>query len=261
MGQFKTALIIKTDLDIRHYFTDKDHVLSFSDNWGKGCSHVFVDSNLPKFEVQDCPKYEESPSVIVREGITQATHFQIKEYFSKAIVQSVLQPSDLAFLKDILYGKHVRVTFSDMYVNSALASLMLVYLIKEMRTLFGFSIDKVILQLDSPKRKCNNDHFNDYMFINMNFASKEDADDYTDTLFTDVLDIEPEHSKNDADHHRWLRIETAEGGLVEIRPDHGISGGFRSGSKYMNLNTLTGTVSVDRNNEDVLYYVIMKKGN
>ena len=261
MGQFKTALIIKTDLDIRHYFTDKDHVLSFSDNWGKGCSHVFVDSNLPKFEVQDCPKYEESPSVIVREGITQATHFQIKEYFSKAIVQSVLQPSDLAFLKDILYGKHVRVTFSDMYVNSALASLMLVYLIKEMRTLFGFSIDKVILQLDSPKRKCNNDHFNDYMFINMNFASKEDADDYTDTLFTDVLDIEPEHSKNDADHHRWLRIETAEDGLVEIRPDHGISGGFRSGSKYMNLNTLTGTVSVDRNNEDVLYYVIMKKGN
>ena len=95
----------------------------------------------------------------------------------------------------------------------------------------------------------------------MNFANKEDADEYTDNLFVKVLDIEPEHSANDADHHRWLRIDTEDGGLVEIRPDHGISGGFRSGSKYMNLDTLNGTVSVDRNNEDVLFYVIMKKGN
>jgi hypothetical protein len=138
---------------------------------------------------------------------------------------------------------------------------MLVYLIKEMEELFGFTIKGVTLQLDSPRRKCNNEHFNDYMFINMNFGSKEDADKYTDRLFEEVLNIEPYHSSEDADHHRWLRIETEDGGMVEIRPDHGISGGFRSESKYMNLETLNGTVSVDRNNEDVLFYVIMKKGS
>ena len=49
--------------------------------------------------------------------------------------------------------------------------------------------------------------------------------------------------------------------LVEIRPDHGISGGYRSDSKYMNLDTLSGSVSVVRNNEDVLYYVIIKKSS
>ena len=95
----------------------------------------------------------------------------------------------------------------------------------------------------------------------MNFESKEDADDYTDSLFDEVLEVEPHHSSEDADHHRWLRLETEDGGMVEIRPDHGISGGFRSESKYMNLDTLNGNVSVDRNNEDVLYYVIMKKNN
>ena len=80
-------------------------------------------------------------------------------------------------------------------------------------------------------------------------------------LFLDIFGIDPEHSFNDADHHRWLRINTEDGALVEIRPDHGISGGYRSDSKYMNLDTLSGLVSVVRNNEDVLYYVIMKKSS
>ena len=261
MGSLKTALIVENYQEKRRYFTERDDVLSFSEKWGKGCSHVFTDTDIPLFVQEAMPQYETSPKEIVREGLTKATHFQVKNYFTRAIVRHVLQKSDIDFLKDILFRKNVRITFSDTYVNSALASLMLVYLIKEMEELFGFTIKGVTLQLDSPRRKCNNEHFNDYMFINMNFASKEDADKYTDRLFEEVLNIEPYHSSEDADHHRWLRIETEDGGLVEIRPDHGISGGFRSESKYMNLDTLNGTVSVDRNNEDVLFYVIMKKGS
>ena len=130
-----------------------------------------------------------------------------------------------------------------------------------MKSLFGFSINNVTLQLDSPKRKCVNDRFNNWTPISMNFSCKEDADEYTDQLFQDVFDIDAEHSFNDADHHRWLRFETEDGGLVEIRPDHGISGGYKSDSKYMNLDSLSGSVSASRNNEDVLYYVIIKKGN
>ena len=153
------------------------------------------------------------------------------------------------------------ITFSDMYVNSALASLMLVYLIREMKSLFGFNISNVTLQLDSHKRRCQNDRFNDWTPISCNFENKEDADAYTDRLFQDVLDIDPEHSFNDADHHRWLKIETTNGSLVEIRPDHGISGGYKSESKYMNLDSLNGSVRVMRNNEDVLYYIIIKKSD
>lgn len=261
LGEMKTAVIVESNTKVRRYFTDKDSALSFSNNWGKNCSHVFVDDNRVTFNDQEEPTYVISPSQVVSEGLTHATTFQIKNYFSSAIAPYVLKQQDVDMLVEILKGKHVNITFSDMYVNSALASLMLVYLIKEMKQLFGYTIDGITLQLDSPKRKCNNDRFNDWTPINMNFSCKEDADEYTDNLFIDVLDIDPEHSFNDADHHRWLKIETEDGGLVEIRPDHGISGGYRSDSKYLNLNSLNGSVSVVRNNEDVLYYVIIKKGN
>ena len=261
MGTVKTAIIVERSDEQRRYFTDKDIALSFSNNWGNDCSHVFVDCENASFVSQDEPTYTVSPSQVVREGITRATRFHVKNYFSVAIEPFVLKPEDTDMLNNILNGKHVDISFSDMYVNSALASLMLVYLIKEMQDIFHFSIDNITLQLDSPKRKCINEHFNDWTPINMNFSCKEDADNYTDQLFQDILDINPEHSFSDADHHRWLRIETEDGGLVEIRPDHGISGGYRSDSKYMNLDSLSGSVSVVRNNEDVLYYVIIKESS
>lgn len=261
MGPMKTVIIVETSNKIRRYFTNNCTALSFSNNWGKNCSHVFVDSNVVSFVEQVEPTYTASPSQIIREGITHATIFQVKNYFSTAIAPYVLKAQDIEMLSEVLRGKHVDISFSDMYVNSALSSLMLVYLVKEIRDLFGFSIDNITLQLDSPKRKCINERFGDWTPISMNFDDKEKADKYTDELFLNELGIDPEHSFNDADHHRWLRIETEDGGLVEIRPDHGISGGYRSDSKYMNLDSLTGSVSVVRNNEDVLYYVIIKKGN
>lgn len=261
MGTMKTAIVVESSNKVRRYFTDKDTALSFSNNWGKNCSHVFVDASMVSFVDQEEPTYVVSPSQVVREGLTHSTTFQVKNYFTAAIAPHVLKQQDVDMLVEVLRGKHVDITFSDMYVNSALASLMLVYLINEMKNLFGFTIDNITLQLDSPKRKCNNDRFNDWTPINMNFSCKEDADEYTDNLFQNVLDIDPKHSFNDADHHRWLKIETEDGGCVEIRPDHGISGGYRSDSKYMNLDSLNGSVSVVRNNEDVLYYVIIKIGN
>ena len=261
MGHMKSAIIVESSNKTRHYFTDKDTVLSFSNNWGKNCSHVFVDSNVVKYGEQIEPSYDILSSQVVREGLTGATSFQIKDYFKEAIAPYVLKKEDIDMLLDILKDKKVDITFSDMYVNSALASLMLVYLIGEMKSLFGFTISNVTLQLDSRKRRCQNDRFNDWTPISFNFESKEDADAYTDRLFLDVLNIAPEHSFNDADHHRWLKIETTDGSLVEIRPDHGISGGYKSESKYMNLDSLNGSVRVVRNNEDVLYYIIIKKSN
>ena len=261
MGAIKTAIIVETANKLRRYFTDKGTGLSFSNNWGESCNSIFVDDKNVPFINQEEPTYTVSPSQVVREGLTSATVFQVKNYFSTAIAPSVLKKQDLDMLTDILRGKNVNIFFSDMYVNSALASLMLVYLIKEMKTLFGFNINKITLQLDSPKRKCTNDRFNDWTPINLNFSDKADADEYTDRLFQEVLEIVPQHSANDADHHRWLKFETQDGGLVEIRPDHGISGGYRSDSKYMNLDTLNGSVCAMRRNEDVLYYVIIKKSS
>ena len=136
---------------------------------------------------------------------------------------------------------------------------MLVYLIKELKAIYGFSIDNVMLQLDSPRRNCENERFNDWTYITFNFPNKHDADSYTDSLFVDVLGVDAEHSFEDAAHHRSLKIEAEGGGSVEIRFDHSVSGGYKSDSKYMNLDSLNGSVGVVRNDEDVLYYIIMNR--
>ena len=46
---------------------------------------------------------------------------------------------------------------------------------------------------------------------------------------------------------------------MEIRFDHSISGGYVSESKYINLDSLNGTVSVIKKAENVLYYIIIRK--
>ena len=170
-----------------------------------------------------------------------------------------MRQSDIIALETLFKGKHVSVTFSDMYVNSALASLMLAYLIKEVRDIFSLKIDDIMLQLDSSKRKVVNDRFSDYTYINMNFGSKESADRYTDNIIDEVLDIKPDHSLFDAEHHRWLKFTSRDGYVFEIRPDHSISGGWISSNTYMNLDTLDGSTIAKRRDDDVLYYAIIRK--
>lgn len=253
LGKTKTLLTVKTSDSYKRYFTNDENVMSFSNNWGKECHNLFVDTEEISLQTIPEPTYHVESHEIVRQGLTKATSFPVCNYFSQAIALSILEKSDIDELTNVLRGKRVHITFSDMYVNSALASLMLVYMIDEMRTLFGFSISTMMLQLDSPRRKCNNDRFNDYTQVSYNFPTKEEADRYTDDLIEDVLGVDADHSFADASHHRWLRITTSDGDVVEIRPDHGISGGWKTSSTYMNLDTLDGNVRVYKTGEDVLY--------
>ena len=259
LGKIKTMLTVKTSDSYKRYFTNDENVMSFSNNWGKDCHNLFVDAEQVSMQMIAEPTYHVESNEIVRQGLTKATSFPVCKYFSQAIACSILKSEDIDKLTSVLRGKQVHITFSDMYVNSALASLMLVYMIDEMRQLFGFSISTIMLQLDSPRRKCNNDRFNDYTQISYNFPTKEEADKYTDDLIEDILGVEADHSFADASHHRWLRITTSDNDVVEIRPDHGISGGWKTSSTYMNLDTLDGNVRVYKTGEDVLYYVIIKK--
>ena len=258
MGALKTALITCSASHAIHFFTDHDDALPFSGEWGNACSRLYAESRIPILNEIDAPSYPPQSSEIIRQGLTTTSRFRVGQYFSEVIAKGVLHREDIDTLSSILRGKKVVITFSDMYVNSVLASMMLVYLIKEMRDLFGFSIGSLTLQLDSPKRRCQNYAFSDNSVINHNWDNAADADSYTDGLCDSVLGITPVHSSQNADHHRWLRIETGDGGKVEIRPDHGISGGFHSYCVYMDRDNLDDQTMVFRNNEDVLYYIIIK---
>lgn len=258
MGKLKTALITYSASHIQHYFTDQDNALPLSDQWGDTCCRLFADNQVAALNEIAEPTYPMQSSEIIRQGLSSASRFPVGKYFSEAIAPGVLHREDIDSVNTLLRGNHVVISFSDMYVNSALASMMLVYLIKELKDLFGFTIDRLSLQLDSPRRKCQNYAFSENSMISHNWDNVTDADAYTDELCFNVLGITPDHSTQDADHHRWLRIELADGRKVEIRPDHGISGGYHSYSQYMELDSLDEYTMVYRNNEDVLYYIIIR---
>jgi hypothetical protein len=261
-GEIKTGLVLKYNSGQVRYFCHSVELLSFSNDWGTYDYPLYCDSKAYNYVIQEEPIIDHTPSELILEGLAPVPSFRIKNYFSKVIAPGVLRTGeDLELLENVLKHKRVNIFFSDMYVNSALASLMLVYLVKELRDMFDLRIDKIELQLNSQKRKCENPRFSDYAPISYNFKTSSQADEYTNNLFNEVLDIKPAKSLLDAEHHRWLRFTTSDGGIVEIRPDHSISGGWRSSSTYMSLVTLDGSTIAVKNFGDILYYMIIKKCN
>lgn len=258
MGVIKSAFMTSSATHHQHYFTDQGDVLPFADTWGEACIHLFADATTPLFQEISAPTFPSDSQEIIRQGLTRATQFRVGEYFSKAIVPGILRKEDLDLMSGMLRGKSVAITFSDMYVNSALASIMLVYLIKEMQNMFGFKIGSLTLQVDSPKRKCENDRWGANSPIGYNWTNPVEADEYTKQQCEFVLWVKPTFSTQDADHHRWLRMELPDGKRIEIRPDHGICGGYRSYSRYQDVDFLDENVIAYRTNEDVLYYIIIK---
>jgi len=263
---------IKTVLEIQYnqrrierYITTDIDALSLSNEWGEPSNHIYLDDQVSSFESEPSPSITESLNEIIRDGKAQKEYFRVKNYFSDIIKPCVVKDGDDVEIRKIIGDKDVKIFFSDMYVNSALSSLLLAYLIKEMRDLYGFEISSLTLQLDSPKRKCTNSQFDEDTRIHYNFQCEEDADAYTYRLIEKLLGIRPEPSEKNAEHHRWLRIEAEDGSFVEIRPDHSIGGGWYSTSTYMNIDTLDGNVIAKRIRRgkavEVLYYLIMKKSN
>lgn len=259
-GQFKTGMIVyRNGGCIDRYFTEDLNMLSFSDQWGEEVGKLYFDHTETQFITLPTPELEVDNSEIIRSGIARSSRFRIARYYSDIIEPITLKPQDQSLLHTILNNKKVRITFSDKYVNSALSSLMLVYLVKEIKDKYNLDIQSVTLRLESNRRFCSNDRFSENSYISMNFDSPESANEYTERLFDEVLDIVPFYSTIDPGHHRWLRIETEDGKILEIRPDHGISGGWKSNSKYLNLDSLGGMTEAYSSDSEILYYIIIKR--
>ena len=112
---------------------------------------------------------------------------------------------------------------------------------------------------------CNGYSWYDFAFIKKAFESNTERDRFLKDLCNEEFEVSPVISTNQNDHYRWLRFRTGDGSTVEIRPDHGISGGWHSPLKYKDLDGLSRPVpfsknkSQDRPEESILYYVSIKK--
>lgn len=263
-GEKETALIVN---DNDHYFTNQSDVLPFSQDWGEKCVILFENHEIPVFTFKAFPTAQDvfalmRPNEITRTGtVTGRISATVGSFYSSAIKRNLLRDGDEQAIKDILEGKQVNITFSDSYVNSALAGLMLVYMLKEIRNLYGFQIASINLRIRGPKRNCDNSRWNDYNQISYNFPSGEEADEYLQELFSSVLDIEPHFSDIEPSHYRWIRLRPEDSNsYVEIRPDYGISGGWKSNEIYWDLDRLDGSTVIQLKPDAYLvYYLLIRK--
>lgn len=261
-GRF-SALIINGK---EHYYTDTADVLHFTANWGVDCTQLYEDGVIPAFKVGKFPSYNDILPLLHSGEIIRATEFpggtktRIDNVFH-ILKQNLLKAGDEQVINIILRGKRVNITFSDTYVNSALAALMLVYLLKELSDMYAFTIASVCLNIKSAKRNCTNLLWSDNSFISYNFPDEEDADDYIQDCFEAVLGITPIFSQTVPDHYRWIRLQAENSSsYMELRPDHGISGGWQSAEKYFSAEFLDGSTEAElKRGVEALYYLLLKQ--
>ena len=258
-----SALIINNR---EHYFTETEGVLEFNEFWGDKCTHLFEDNSIPSFIDSSFPSVNDAialtqPNEITRSATIQNTgDVRLNEIYAH-IKDSILQGNDEQDIRRILSGKNVNVTFSDSYVNSALAALILVNIIKEIKETYDFEINEVSLQIQGPKRNCSNDRWNRYTWVSWSFPDSDTADDYIKEVFEEYLDITPNFSTIIPDHFRWLRFQPmGEDRYVELRPDHGIVGGWQSSHVYGDLQYINEYSEIEsKDNTSIVYYLIIKK--
>lgn len=269
LGEFPMLMLLRTDNGYKHIFTDESsEKLSLSSDWGTCTSRIFEDNLDPNFESSALPNMSqikaqlETKGRIILEGDIPNNNYSVKNIFTQGVCVGIVKDDKyIDLMQDILKDQHVSVNFSDAYVNSALAGMILTYMIAEIRDLFSCKIDNVTLQLESHKRNIGSD-YNDYQPISRNFADEESCNEFLHNQFEDVLGIDYDETPN-TKHHRWLRF-TSPRGTLEIRPDHGIDGGWFTRVTYNDLNRGLdpSEIFVSKSGygtADIVYYIIINR--
>lgn len=279
----KSCLDVITTLGETHYFTEKANALPMNSNWGTSCSAVFFDNSIPNLSPVALPTMSDVLNSVGSDGVFQEGRLwvntngslKLSQMFSDAIIRATkLSSVDLDKIRNAFAGKYVTVEYSDNFILSLLHCQILVGVIEELRRIFSFNIAKDGLKFYFKPPftygwKTLNPNYSVYSSIHDNFDKVASRDNYLTALSNNTLGIKPElPSDQFIDHHRWLRIKNAEGDLLEIRPDHGIAGGWNTmvvSLTYNNYDLANPKLEKDclltkeYDNTDLLYYVIFQK--
>jgi len=269
LGNFPTLLLIKNNIGYKHIFTDEpSDRLCFASEWVSCTTRIFEDDIVPDFEQTNLPTLQSikdsfrRQGKIVQEGDLRPINYNVSSIFRDGICHDVIEDDEVKRqIDDILRDQEVTINFSDKYVNSALGAIILAYMIKEITDTYNCDITSITLQLESYRRNWA-DNYNDYNPIFKPFEDKQSCDVFLVDIFDEVLDADYLEIPNNM-HHRWLKF-TSPRGYVEIRPDHGIDGGWYTRTCYKDLSNMDdlSKIQVSKSSHgqaDVVYYVIVNK--
>ena len=279
----KSCLDVITTLGETHYFTEKANALPMNSNWGTSCSAVFFDNSIPNLSPVALPTMSDVLNSVGSDGVFQEGRLwvntngslKLSQMFAEAITRATkLSSTDIDKIRNAFTGKDVTVEYSDNFIFSLLHCQILVGVIDELKHMFSFNIANNGLKFYIKPRntfgwKSINTSYSIYTSIHDGFDRVASRDNYLTALCDNALGIKPElPSDQYIDHHRWLRIKNAEGDVFEIRPDHGIAGGWNTMVVSLTYNDYDLTnpklekdclLTKEYDNTDLLYYVIFQK--
>ena len=271
-GPIRSVLLLEGSGVVEHYFTTDFDKIPLSNQWGVGCNDVFCDNRAPAFNLIGLPTAADMTALMaagkttLRDGFIPDGAYSTDAIFQRIIVPYVIKndASVIGTLRSVLDGKRVKVAFCDNYLVNALACHMLAGLIVEIQNFYHLSIDAVDLFLDASL--CDNSRQNDYTKIGYSYKCNSDRDEFITDLIEKGIGITPSILINNTHHHRWLKIVTIDGDVFEIRPDHGLSGGWYSALQYGDLPYLGNSPVTFKKNkkngkpeESILYYLRLTK--
>lgn len=276
-GSTRTALVLKdTGGRVENFFTEDYDALPLSNLWGDKCEDIYVDNIYPAFNILPLPTQAQIQALLAGgKRIVKDGSVPDGVYYSDRIFRDIINPyvinGDVQIdqgIKNILQGQHVKINFAENFLTHPLACIMLSGLIKEMATLYNMTIDSIALDLDG--NSCVNNSTNKIplrdQYIRYNFDTQAYRDAFIMKLIKSETGVMPTIGINQKDHHRWLRFTNSTGEMVEIRPDHGVGGGWESSLKHKDLPTTTLPIDfhkiipwTTRIEPSILFYVAIER--
>ena len=275
-GAIRSAIVLRDAAGVvQNYFTDEFDAIPLSNAWGTDCDALYQDSVYPTFIGLKLPSNNEIQRLLaggnrmVMDGEIRDGVYSTDCIFRDIILNQVIKGNSqmLEGIHSILIEKHVDIQFTENYLVSPIACIILTGLIKELKARYNLIIDSISLNLDNSL--CVNGNKNypvREQYIRCNFDSQLDRDTYVKNLMANELGVIPTIGVNSVDHHRWLRLTTKNGQYVEIRPDHGIGACWKNDSyKHRDLPGLGMPITFQKLNRryglepTIVYYILFEK--
>ena len=275
-GLVRSAIVLTDVAGIRqNFFTTEFDTLPLSNFWGLDCGEIYQDSGSPSMNPLPLPtqgdilRLMNGDQRMLLDGIISNDRYSTDNIFNDIILKQVVKGNQqmLNGIDSILKNQHVDVQFTENYLVSPIACIILTGLIAEIRDRYNLTIDSINLKLDS--NLCVNTNYNfpvSEQYIRYNFDSQNSRDEYIKELMDAELGIQPIIGVNTVDHHRWLRFTTQEKKYVEIRPDHGIGAGWMNDNiRHKHLPSLQLPISFKKHiryggiEPSIVYYIVIDR--
>ncbi|OXL44819.1 hypothetical protein CFT61_03880 [Segatella copri] len=204
----------------------------FNDSWGQAANIFISTEDFPKFTVEKIDK-----EAIIHE-LTTSNSQMFEEYITKDLDSNTLldgivdsNPTQWEQIGKYLSSmQHVRMNYSDRYLNSPLGCILLASLIKQLKRRYGLKVDRLTIMRSSKENAgyvptYYNIEDDDTFTLEKNFKKRNDCDQFLQKCMSEIANTPVEIKYELLPHYRSLTIQS-EKYDVSIRPDGGIAYGW-----------------------------------